>query len=98
MPGFALLVHLRVRSDAVDTFRTAILRAAAAAVRDEPDCHRFEVAQDEADPERFVLFEVYTDAAALEHHHGTPHFLAFQQECGGLVLEKSRQRLLLQHA
>jgi quinol monooxygenase YgiN len=95
MPRFAQRVNLRVEPGAIDAFRTRLLAAAAAAVREEPDSLRFEVAQDEEDPARFVLFEVYTDAAGLEHHHTTPHFLAFQREAGPLVLEKTRRRLTL---
>jgi len=53
------------------------------------------VAQDEEDPLAFVLFEVYTDAAALTHHHATPHFLAFQREAGHLIADKARRRLTL---
>ena len=92
-PRFALLVHLRVTPEALPEFRDRILAAAAAAVREEPDCHRFDVAQHADDPTRFVLFEVYTDAAALEHHHSTPHFLAFHEYAGPHVLEKERQPL-----
>ena len=95
MTRFALLVTLRVQPDAVAEFRTKILAAAAAAEREEEHCLRFEVAQDEEDPATFVLFEVYTDAAALEHHHTTPHFLGSQREAGHLVLEKTRRRLTL---
>ena len=95
MPHFALLVTLRVHPASLDAFRERILEAAAAAVREEPDCLRFEVAQDEESPETFVLFEVYRDAAALEHHHTTPHFLAFGREARDWILEKSRRRLTL---
>jgi quinol monooxygenase YgiN len=95
MTRFALLVTIRVRPEAAEEFRAKILAAAATAVRAEPDCLRFEVAQDEADPATFVLFEVYTDAAALEHHHSTPHFLRFQEETKSMVLEKVRRRLTL---
>jgi quinol monooxygenase YgiN len=95
MTRFALLVTLRVRPDAVAEFRAKMLAAAAAAVREEEHCLGFEVAQDEEDPSTFVLFEVYTDAEGLAYHHTTPHFLAFQRECGHLVLEKNRRRLTL---
>jgi len=95
MSRFALLVTVRVHPGAAEEFRARILEAAATAVREEPHCHRFEVAQDEEDPQAFVLFEVYTDAAALAHHHGTPHFLAFQAQAGHLIAEKSRRRLTL---
>lgn len=96
MPRFALLVTIRVRPDAVDEFAAAIRTAAETAVREEEHCLRFEVAQDEADPALFVLFEVYTDAAALAHHHTTPHFLAFQEVARAMIVEKTRQRLTLQ--
>lgn len=95
MARFALLVTIRVRPEAVEEFRAAVLAAAAAAEREEPGCLRFDVAQDEADPATFVLLEVYAEAAALEHHQGTPHFLAFQRDAGHLVLAKTRQRLVL---
>ncbi len=95
MPRFALLVHLRVRPDAVDAFRERVQAAAEAAVREEEHCLRFEVAQDEEDPTRFVLFEVYTNAEALAHHHTTEHFLAFGREAGPWIVEKTRQRLTL---
>jgi autoinducer 2-degrading protein len=95
MTRFALLVTIRVRPDAVEDFRARILAAAATAEREEPGCLRFEVAQDESEPATFVLIEVYTDAAALAHHHATPHFLRFQEETRDVVLAKTRQRLVL---
>ncbi len=94
-PAFALLVTVRVAADDVAAFRDAITRAAAAALAREPDCHRFDVAQDEADPATFVLFEVYSDAEALAVHHRSEHFLAFQRETSSMVVDKTRQRLNL---
>lgn len=93
MPRFALLVHVRVRPGSGDEFEVHIRRAAEAAVREEPECHHFHVGRDQDDPDRFELFEVYTDAAALEFHHGQPHFARFVEEAGGLILEKTRRRL-----
>lgn len=95
MTRFALLVTIRTLPGAADEFLARINVAAAAAVREEERCLRFEVAQDESDPEVFVLFEVYADAEALAYHHTTPHFLAFQAQAGHLIAEKSRRRLTL---
>ena len=95
MSRFALLVTVRVHPGAADEFRRRILDAAAAAVREEEHCHSFQVAQDEEDPLSFVLFEVYTDAAALAHHHTTPHFQAFLRDAGHLMAERARRRLTL---
>ena len=93
MTRFALQVTLHLVPGTADEFRPHILEAAAAAVREEPDCHRFDVAQDEEHPDTFVLFEVYTDAAALEFHHKQPHFLKLHEVAGHLIREKSRRRL-----
>mgnify|MGYP003579416552 CR=1 FL=1 len=90
---FALLVTIRTRPGAAEEFLAAIREAAATAVREEAGCLRFEVARDREDPDVFVLFEVYVDAAALAVHHASPHFLAFQRRAGDLVLEKTRRRL-----
>ena len=95
MTRFALLVNVRVHPGAAEEFRRRILDAAATALREEEHCLSFEVAQDEEDPLAFVLFAVYTDAAALAHHHATPHFLAFQRAAGHLMAEKARRRLTL---
>lgn len=95
MTRFALLVTIRTRPGAADLFLNRIRAAAEAAVREEEGCLRFDVARDEGDPDVFVLFEVYADAGALEVHHATPHFLAFQAQAGDLVVEKTRRRLTL---
>jgi quinol monooxygenase YgiN len=45
-----------------------------------PQCHaepgnlRWDIWRDSADPERFVLDELYVDAAAAAAHRQTPHF------------------------
>lgn len=95
MPNFALQVTLRLHPGSAGAFLPLIQSAAAAAVRDEVDCHAFHVAQSEEDPDVFVLFEIYTNAMALEVHHQQPHFLAFGEQAAGLILEKSSQRLTL---
>jgi len=95
MTRFALQVTLQLEPGSAAEFRPHILAAAEAAVREEPDCHRFDVAQDEEDPDTFVLFEVYTNAEALEHHHRQPHFLKLHEVVGHLIRDKSRRRLNL---
>ena len=51
------------------------LRELTAASRAEPGCVSYEVARaDEADHATFVLFEKYTDQAALDAHMQTEHF------------------------
>ena len=40
---------------------------------DEPGCVRFDVFRDDADENRYLLYEVYADEAAFEDHLATPH-------------------------
>lgn len=94
-PGFALVVDIQVRAGEVERFRKAIDANAEAAVRDEEGCHAFHVTQIEGEPEHFVLLEFYTDAAALEVHHGTAHFKRFHEEAGDTIAEKSSRRLTI---
>ena len=42
-------------------------------VRDEPGCLRFDVFEDLADENRYLLYEVYTDETAFQDHLDTQH-------------------------
>jgi quinol monooxygenase YgiN len=76
---FSLMVQLEVRPEDRDEFLAAITANAAASVRDEPGCHRFDVTAVEGDGNRFVLYELYDDAEAFEAHKRAPHFAAWRQ-------------------
>jgi quinol monooxygenase YgiN len=51
-----------------------IFRELRDASRKEPGVAQFDVARSREHPERFVLWEAYADAAALEAHTQTEHF------------------------
>ena len=76
---FSLTVQLEVRLADRAEFLAAITENAAASVRDEPGCHRFDVSAVEGDDTRFVLYELYDDAEAFEAHRQAPHFAAWRQ-------------------
>jgi autoinducer 2-degrading protein len=71
---FSLTVQLQVRPERREEFLAAITKNAAASVRDEPGCLRFDVSSVEGDENRFVFYELYTDADAFEAHRAAPHF------------------------
>ncbi|MFZ7086725.1 putative quinol monooxygenase [Curtobacterium sp. RRHDQ10] len=50
------------------------LRSLAAASRDEPGNHVYEVYVDDAEPQVFRIFEQYEDEAAFQAHVDSPHF------------------------
>jgi quinol monooxygenase YgiN len=52
----------------------ALLDGMVAPCRAEPGNLRWDVWQDQANPDRFVLDELYTDMAAIAAHRETPHF------------------------
>ena len=76
---FSLLVQVEIRPEDREEFLGAIRTNAEASVRDEPGCHRFDVIAVQDDDTRFLLYELYDDAAAFAAHKQTPHFHAWRQ-------------------
>ncbi len=76
---FSLMVQLEVRPEDRDEFLAAITANAEASVRDEPGCHRFDVSAVEGEATRFLLYELYDDAAAFEAHKQAAHFRSWRQ-------------------
>lgn len=70
-----LIVHVdvHVKSECLEAFRAATLANARESIR-EPGIARFDVCQQQDDPARFVLVEVYRDAAAPARHKETAHY------------------------
>jgi autoinducer 2-degrading protein len=70
-----VMVTLQVRPDKVDEFLDAIHENAIATLKDEPGCLRFDVQRSVDDPNRFMLYEIYRDAAAFyDEHRSTVHY------------------------
>ena len=55
-----------------------MLGDAIGSVSNEPDCLRFDVIQDEEDPNKLYLHEVYKDKSAFENHMRMPHFIKWR--------------------
>lgn len=51
-----------------------ILQAMVAPTRNEPGCERYDLFRIKESDASFHLFEIYEDAAALDHHRGTEHY------------------------
>lgn len=76
----SIFVTIDVQEEHVEQFKLASLGDSEGSVRDEPQCYRFDINQDEEVPTRFYLYEVYKDEAAFQHHLKTPHFLAWKEQ------------------
>ncbi len=86
-----LQVQIHVKADAIETFRTATLANAAASVK-EPGVLRFDLFQDQDDPARFVLVEVYRSPDAHAAHRNTPHYAAWRSAVDQLMAEPRTAR------
>ena len=97
---FSLVVQFEVRPEQREEFLTAIRTNAEASVRDEPGCLRFDVCSVEDDENRFVFYELYTDAEAFQAHRGTPHFAAWRAVADRVVGSQVniRGEVLVSHA
>ncbi len=73
------VVTVFVAPDRIDAFIAATL-ANHAGSRTEPGNLRFDVLQASDDPGRFVLYEVFASAEAVEAHRKTPHYLAWRAQ------------------
>jgi (4S)-4-hydroxy-5-phosphonooxypentane-2,3-dione isomerase len=66
-------VHVQVKSECIESFKSATIANARESVK-EAGIARFEVVQQQDDPTRFVLVEVYRDATAPAAHKETRHY------------------------
>lgn len=87
-PPFSLVVRLRVLPGAVDAFLDAACVNAAASLRDEPGCLRFDVLRVAGDDHRFTFYELYADREAFEAHRRTPHFKRWREAADRYVVEQ----------
>ncbi len=72
-PQVVLWVELLVKPEHREECLDAIWEDANGALANEPGCLRFDVTVDTANPNRFMLFEVYRDADARTIHRAAPY-------------------------
>ncbi len=97
--GFVILAEFDVAPEHAAEFLGHAARNAAASVRDEPGCRRFDVLRPEAAAERIALYEIYRDRAAFDAHLRTKHYAAFAAATQALVRASAVRRFdLREHA
>ncbi len=70
---FIVHVFVHVKSDRIEDFKSASIENARNSI-EEPGIARFDVIQQQDDPSRFVLVEVYRTADDPARHKETPHY------------------------
>ena len=89
----ALVVDFRIRAEYVDAFAVAIAENARASRETEPGCRQFDICRDPADAQRFFLYELDDDEAAIQAHLRSAHFLAMDVLTADWVVGRTVQRL-----
>jgi len=83
-----LVVHVQVhvKPESVEVFKEATLANARASVK-EPGIARFDVAQRQDDPTRFVMVEIYRTPEASAAHKETAHYQTWRDAVAPLMAE-----------
>jgi quinol monooxygenase YgiN len=83
-----LIVHVfvHVKPDQVEAFKAATLVNARASMQ-EPGIARFDFVQQNDDPTRFVLVEVYRSAEAPAAHKLTAHYQQWRDTVEAMMAE-----------
>jgi len=84
---YALIVPIKVKPEMREKFLAAAMDDSICSVRDEPGCVRFDVLQDNTDPNKFFFYEVYQDAKALEAHRASAHFPRWRAAAAEVLAE-----------
>lgn len=70
-------VYVQVISDQVEAFKVATIENASQSIK-ESGIARFDVIQQNDDPTKFLLVEVYRTEDAPAHHKETTHYLKWR--------------------
>ncbi|MBN1867392.1 antibiotic biosynthesis monooxygenase [Candidatus Sumerlaeota bacterium] len=83
-----LIVHVfvHVKSDQIEPFREATLENARQSIQ-EPGIARFDVLQQQDDPARFVLVEVYRTPEDPARHKETAHYAKWRDAVEPMMAE-----------
>jgi autoinducer 2-degrading protein len=82
-------VHIHVKEDCILAFINATVENARNSKK-EPGVARFDLLQDENDPSKFVLCEVYRTADDPKKHKETSHYLAWRDAVAEMMAEPRR--------
>lgn len=83
---FTIMADLEAQTGRGDEVAAAIKETRVLELtRSELGCMTYDIVRDTDAPDRFVVYECWSDLAALEAHLLTPHFAAVGAALGGLL-------------
>ncbi|MCX7603093.1 MAG: antibiotic biosynthesis monooxygenase [Bryobacteraceae bacterium] len=79
-------VHVSVKPESVEAFKAATVENASASLK-EPGVARFDVIQQQDDPTKFILVEVYRSPEAAAAHKETPHYAKWRDTVAPMMAQ-----------
>jgi autoinducer 2-degrading protein len=80
---FVVIANIQVKPECVEAFRDACVENSRGSLQ-EPDCLRFDVLQQQDDPSRFSLYEVYRGPEGFAAHKTTSHYAAWAEKAAAM--------------
>jgi len=82
----AVFVYVHVKTDHIDAFKAATIENASNSIN-EPGVARFDFFQDQQDPSRFTLVEVYKTPEDPARHKETAHYQKWRDTVADMMAE-----------
>ena len=95
MPKRALIAEFECKPDRVEDFIARTKVHAGLVKANEPGCELFHMTRPVEAGNWVILYEVYTDDAALEAHRQTPYMAEYRKDFAPMVENLVRRDLLL---
>ena len=90
----AIIVDFKALPGKGDEVREVLQTQARNALEKEPGCCHFDVCSDPDDPQKFFLYELYDDTAAIEAHGQYDHYAAFRARIDPLLKSRNRREMV----
>ena len=89
----SLVVEFVAQPGKAMAVRETLQIQAGKSLEHEQACRYFDVCEDPDNPDRFVLYEVYDDEAAVAAHRETPYYQEFRARIDPIVKSREVQML-----
>ncbi|MBN1543724.1 antibiotic biosynthesis monooxygenase [candidate division KSB1 bacterium] len=83
---FIVHVHVHVKAESVEAFKAVMMQNARSSLF-EPGVARFDIIQEQENPTRFVLVEVYRSEADVAAHKETAHYQTWRDAVAAMMAE-----------
>ncbi len=91
MRTLTLFVELELNPGQLDAFLARAREHRTNVLTNEPGCERFDLLTPEEGGDVVLLYEVYTDKAALDAHFETPYMREYLEDTSPMIAGRTRR-------